>query len=277
MHIACVSGHVCVWVGKFMCECGCGSAVCAVLYSARLWNCTCTAYIAYSDTRQISSCTHTAKQKHLHTHFPHLSVLPCSALFPVVSHLPSWSIHRQTGKCTHTRTHTGDKFQWSSEQFSSMCAQTVWHLVCALGDSAHPFPPSKEACHWASSLPQVGSLELTCYLSPSCVWSFPLTAQGAPSVESRTHTTNTHASLARRWNRTGGWAGDTSPESQWCPSFFPAAYFSPLTHTSRQLPSSTNSDPCWQADRLLSRLVWGSIAANILFWFMRLIYCNWIY
>ncbi len=115
-----------------------------------------------------------------------------------------------------------------------MCAQTVWHLVYALGASAHPFHPSKEACHRASSLPQVASLELTCYLSASCAWSFPMTAQGAPSVESHTHThthtTNTHASLARQWNRTGGWAGDTSPEPQWCPSFSCSLLFSTNTH-----------------------------------------------
>lgn len=92
------------------------------------------------------------------------------------------------------------------------------------GGSAHPFYPGMPLD--LLSLPQVAYLELACYLPTSSVWSFPSTAQGAPSVESHTHT---HASLVVQWNRTGGWAGDTSPESLWCPSFSGNLLFSTYT------------------------------------------------
>lgn len=63
-----------------------------------------------------------------------------------------------------------------------------------------------------------------------------------------THThTHTHASLAMQWNRTGCWAGDTSPESRWCPSFSCNLLFS--THTGSQTATFFLTDPCWQVDR----------------------------
>lgn len=116
-----------------------------------------------------------------------------------------------------------------------MCAQTVWHLVCALGVSAHPFHSSKEACHWTLISP-AGSLPGAHLLSVSCAWSFPWTAQGAPSVELHTHT---QARMpVSPGSEIGQEAGLETPLLSLSDALVsPAAYFSPLALTFRQLPS----------------------------------------
>lgn len=241
--------------------CGCGSTACGVMYGA---------YI-YSDTRQPISCTHTAKQKHLRTHsFP-----TCLCRFVRLSFL-LWVIFPVgAGKHTHARAHKRTQVTNSNKAQSSfpVCAQTVWHLVYALGASAHPFHTSKEACHWASSLPQVASLELTCYLPASCAWSFPMAAQGAPSVESHTPGTRMPVSPG---SEIGQEARLETPLLSLSDALVsPAAYFCPLTHTSLQLPSSINTDPCWQTDSCCQLTPWfvcGSIAAYKIFWLLRLIF-----
>lgn len=213
----------------------------------------------------------TQPNKNTYVHTPSPPV--CAALFGSLSCCESSSQLEQEN--THTRTHKRTQVTNSNKAQSSfpVCAQTVWHLVYALGASAHPFHPSKEACHWASSLPQVASLELTCYLPASCAWSFPMAAQGAPCVES--HTPRTHMP-ASPGSEIGQEARLETPLLSLSGALVsPAAYFCPLTHTSRQLPSSINTDPCWQTDSCCQLTPWfvcGSIAAYRIFWLLHLIY-----
>lgn len=122
---------------------------------------------------------------------------------------------------TPTHTHTGDEFQQSSERFPSMCADCLTFGAMPLGEggsfSTSILPHQRRGMSLdplsppAASLPpyqQVASPELTCYLG---AYRAPKRSRGhrgvLPSADSRC------ASLARRRSRTGGQAGDTSPQS----------------------------------------------------------------
>lgn len=107
-------------------------------------------------------------------------------LVPVVSHLPSWSIHtyRQTHLLTYTQVTNSNKAQ-SSFPVCVHRLSDIWSVPWGF-QHIHS-TPAKRPVTGPSSLLQVASLELTCYLSASCAWSFPQTAQGAPSVELHTH------------------------------------------------------------------------------------------
>lgn len=90
-------------------------------------------------------------------------------------------------------------------------------------------PPRSHRCPvWSSPV-----------ISPfSCACSFPSTAQGAPSLEYDARTHQSHMPLS-----TGSEIGQEAGLETPLPSpsdalVSPAAYFSPLTHTSRRLPSS---------------------------------------
>lgn len=241
-------------------ECGCGSTV----FAAYLWNRTAD---IYSDTRQLISCTHTAKQKHLHARFPHLSELPRSTPFPVMSHQPSWGMHVYWLMDTHVhRWRIPIKLR---AVFQYVC--TDWHLVYSLRAFAHPLHPSKEACHWASSLPQVTCLELTCYLSASCAESRSSPAQGAPCFESHTHQTRMPVSPGIE---IGQEAGLETPLM----SLSDALVFSCslLFSTNTHIKTATFSHKHWSVLTdwvllLTTAMVGLNIAASTLFWVQRLV------
>lgn len=133
-----------------------------------------------------------------------------------------------------------------------MCAQTVWHLVYALEVFCTSIPPQQRGLSLGllsptGSLPgaHLLSLCLLCLkLSPDCP-GCSLCWVTHTHRHTRTHQTHMPVSPG---SEIGQEAGLETPLLSLSDALVsPAAYFPPLTHTSRQLPSSTNTDPCWQA------------------------------
>lgn len=109
--------------------------------------------------------------------------------------------------------------------------------------SVHPFHLTEDACHCVLS-PKEAYLVLASYLPASSAYSFPLTAQGAPSIES--HKTYMPVSPC---SEIGQEAGLETPLSLSGAPVFSATYFFPLALAARQLPYFPNTNPCRQTDR----------------------------
>lgn len=158
--------------------------------------------------------THASKQKHLHVHRLQLSVLSC-----IVDSLSCcWVIctagaHTPMGTRAYTQVTNSNKAQ-------SSFLDCLTFGLCPGGCFCTSFPPQQRGMSLGLFSP-AGSLPGACLLSV-CLLCLKLSLD-CPGCSlcwvTHTHTPHTHASLVVQWNRTGGWAGDTSPESQWCPSF----------------------------------------------------------
>lgn len=207
-----VAAYVCVWVGGFICLCGCGHTVCSVLHSA---------YIC-SDTQQ-PFLAPTQPNKDTSTRAPSPPV--CATLLGSLPCCESSAQLVQENTHAHiNRWQTPIKLRADSQHVHGL--SDIWSVPQGL---QHILSTPAKTVTAPPSLPQVVSLELTCYLCASRAWSSPMAAQRAPSVESHTPRTHMPVSLDRK---IGQEAKLETPllSLSWCPSFSCSLLLSTNTH-----------------------------------------------